>query len=457
MFALIDCNNFYASCERVFQPQLNEKPIVILSNNDGCVIARSNEAKDLGIPMGAPAFKFKEVFQKNKVEIFSSNFTLYGDMSNRVMSIISRFVPDVEIYSIDEAFLRFNGFTEDEADKKCKEIIGTVWKWTGIPVSIGLAPTKSLAKIANRIAKKSPDITKGFYSINSNKKRLEALGKISTGDQKYYVEDDEYSGFAVKVFSEKFILEKSDFHNKTVDILIKNGIISNIDTNIKNSKNYKELKFNNLSISPGWFDYSICTGEPGYEERDNVLNTLVAAAKSGYTSIGIQPNTNPIIDKRTEIEYLKSLASNSNIDIFPIGALTKESKGIDLAEILEMGESGAIGFGDFKKPIKNPNLLKLALLYSKERKYPIFSFPFEKRINGDGVMNEGVTSTLMGLKGIPNISEELNIRRDLAILEYTGGYLHIPTILTTGSVDLIRNAKNKKLKRMKMTDFIKPF
>ena len=132
--------------------------------------------------MGAPAFKFKEVFQKNKVEIFSSNFTLYGDMSNRVMSIISRFVPDVEIYSIDEAFLRFNGFTEDEADNKCKEIISTVWKWTGIPVSIGLAPTKSLAKIANRIAKKSPDIPKGFYSINNNKKRLKALGEISTGD-----------------------------------------------------------------------------------------------------------------------------------------------------------------------------------------------------------------------------------------------------------------------------------
>ena len=134
--------------------------------------------------------------------------------------------------------------------------------------------------------------------------------------------------------SANVIDKKSEFHNKTVDILIKNGIISNIDTNIKNSKNYKELKFNNLSISPGWFDYSICTGEPGYEERDNVLNTLVVAAKSGYTSVGIQPNTNPIIDKRTEIEYLKSLASNSNIDIFPIGALTKESKGIELAELI---------------------------------------------------------------------------------------------------------------------------
>ena len=110
MFALIDCNNFYASCERVFQPDLNGKPLVILSNNDGCVIARSNEAKSLGIPMGAPAFKYKEIFQKNKVQIFSSNFTLYGDMSNRVMAIISKHVPDVEIYSIDEAFIKTRAF-----------------------------------------------------------------------------------------------------------------------------------------------------------------------------------------------------------------------------------------------------------------------------------------------------------------------------------------------------------
>ena len=182
MFALIDCNNFYASCERVFQPHLNGKPLVILSNNDGCVIARSNEAKSLGIPMGAPAFKYKEIFQKNNVQIFSSNFTLYGDMSNRVMSIIARHVPDVEIYSIDEAFVKFSGFSGDEADKKCKEIIETVIKWTGIPISIGLAPTKSLAKVANRIAKKNSTKTNGFYSISSNKKRLEALNNIPTGD-----------------------------------------------------------------------------------------------------------------------------------------------------------------------------------------------------------------------------------------------------------------------------------
>ena len=121
-----------------------------------------------------------------------------------------------------------------------------------------------------------------------------------------------------------------------------------------------------------------------------------------------KPNTNPIIDKRTEIEYLKSLASNSNIDIFPIGALTKESKGIELAEILEMGESGAIGFGDFKKPIKNPNLLKLALLYSKESKYPIFSFPFEKRINGDGVNSCHLNPLIISANAPKNIAASIN-------------------------------------------------
>ena len=182
MFALIDCNNFYASCERVFQPHLNGEPVVILSNNDGCVIARSNEAKSLGIPMGAPAFKYKEIFQKNKVQIFSSNFTLYGDISNRVMSIISRYVPDVEIYSIDEAFIKFDGFSEDETNEKCRDIIKTILKWTGIPVSIGLAPTKSLAKVANRIAKKYSTRTNGFYSINNNEKRIKALKNISAGD-----------------------------------------------------------------------------------------------------------------------------------------------------------------------------------------------------------------------------------------------------------------------------------
>ena len=152
MIALVDCNNFYASCERVFQPRLENKPIVVLSNNDGCVIARSNEAKALGIKMGAPAFKMKPVFDYHNVHVFSSNFALYGDLSNRVMQILSQESPAIEIYSIDEAFLDLKGIKK--LNKFSIDLRKKVGQWTGIPVSIGIAPTKTLAKVANRIAKK---------------------------------------------------------------------------------------------------------------------------------------------------------------------------------------------------------------------------------------------------------------------------------------------------------------
>ncbi len=181
MFALIDCNNFYVSCERVFNPSLNKKPVVVLSNNDGCAISRSNEAKALGIPMGAPAFKYKELFKKKDVKVFSSNFPLYGDMSNRVMSILSKFSPDIEIYSIDEAFLKFEGFDYD-LEYYCNKIKKTVMKCTGIPISIGLAPTKALAKVANRIAKKFPEKTNGVYLIDSCKKKENALKWLKIQD-----------------------------------------------------------------------------------------------------------------------------------------------------------------------------------------------------------------------------------------------------------------------------------
>ena len=182
MFALIDCNNFYVSCERVFNPNLNKKPIVVLSNNDGCAISRSNEAKALGIPMGAPAFKYENIFKENDVKVFSSNFPLYGDMSSRVMSILSKFTPNIEIYSIDEAFLKFEGFANYDLGSYCQEIKNMVFKWTGIPISIGIAPTKALAKVANRIAKKFPNQTKGVYLINSKEKRIKALRWLNIGD-----------------------------------------------------------------------------------------------------------------------------------------------------------------------------------------------------------------------------------------------------------------------------------
>ena len=182
MFALIDCNNFYVSCERVFNPKLNNKPVVVLSNNDGCAISRSNEAKALGIPMGAPAFKYETVFRKNNVHVFSSNFPLYGDMSSRIMGILSKFTPNIEIYSIDEAFLKFEGFENYDLESYCQEIKDTVLKWTGIPVSIGIAPTKVLAKVANRIAKKFPSQTKGVHLINSEKRRIKALKWLKIPD-----------------------------------------------------------------------------------------------------------------------------------------------------------------------------------------------------------------------------------------------------------------------------------
>ena len=175
MFALIDCNNFYASCERVFNPMLNKKPLVILSNNDGCVISRSNETKALGIPMGAPAFKYQSVFKKNNIHIFSSNFPLYGDMSNRIMDILSSFTPNIEIYSIDEAFLKLKDFDNYDLEKYCEKIKKRVLKWTGIPISIGVGPSKSLAKVANKISKKFPEQTHGVYIIDSNEKRIKAL------------------------------------------------------------------------------------------------------------------------------------------------------------------------------------------------------------------------------------------------------------------------------------------
>ena len=175
MYALVDCNNFYASCERVFQPKFNGKPVAILSNNDGCVISRSNEAKAVGIPMGAPAFQIKELVKEKNVQLFSSNYALYGDLSNRVMAILGQFTPNLEIYSIDEAFLNFDGLTISDYHDYGIQMKTRVQKWVGIPVCIGFAETKALSKVANKIAKKFQDRTKGVYVIDNEEKRIKAL------------------------------------------------------------------------------------------------------------------------------------------------------------------------------------------------------------------------------------------------------------------------------------------
>jgi DNA polymerase V len=166
LFGLIDCNNFYVSCERLFQPTLLGKPVVVLSNNDGCVIARSDEAKALGIPMGLPAFKLAALVKEHPIEVYSSNYTLYGDLSARVMTTLTEWTPEVEVYSIDEAFLKFATLPLDALTAYGQTMRATIHQWTGIPVSIGIASTKTLAKLANRLAKRSPE-AQGVVALTS--------------------------------------------------------------------------------------------------------------------------------------------------------------------------------------------------------------------------------------------------------------------------------------------------
>ena len=163
MFALADCNNFFASCERVFRPDLQGKPVIVLSNNDGCAIARSNEAKALGIKMGAPFFKIRDIVRRHNVAVFSGNMALYGDMSQRVRWVLEEFAPGIEVYSIDEAFLDLRGMKNIDFDTYAKRISAQCWKMTSIPVSVGIAPTKTLAKIASKLCKQYPKLRGGCY------------------------------------------------------------------------------------------------------------------------------------------------------------------------------------------------------------------------------------------------------------------------------------------------------
>jgi len=237
----------------------------------------------------------------------------------------------------------------------------------------------------------------------------------------------------------------SPFHKQTVDLLIKDGIVTEISNTIPVKKGYEEIQLENLHISQGWFDSSVCFGEPGYEERETIANGLNVAAKSGFTDISLNPNTLPITDNSASVGFLIGKAQEHAVNVHPIGALTVKSKGTDLAELYDMQQAGAIAFGDYKKAIENPNFLKIALQYTQNFDGLVISFPQENKIAGNGVMNEEEQSTLLGLKGIPALAEELQIARDLFILEYTGGRLHIPFVSTAKSIALIKEAKSKGL------------
>lgn len=237
----------------------------------------------------------------------------------------------------------------------------------------------------------------------------------------------------------------SSHHLKNRDILIENNKILKIASKIDASEKVKQISFKNLHVSQGWFDSSVSFGEPGFEERETIENGLKTAALSGFTGVAVNANSFPVTDSKGHIKFLKSKADGNAVNLYPIGALTVGSKGIDLAELYDMQNEGAVSFYDYKLPIANPNLLKIALQYTQSFDGLVQSFPYEKAISKNGLVNEEVNSTRLGLKGIPALSEELQIIRDLYILEYTGGKLHIPTISTKKSVDLIRNAKKKGL------------
>ncbi|WP_242205012.1 dihydroorotase [Aestuariivivens insulae] len=249
----------------------------------------------------------------------------------------------------------------------------------------------------------------------------------------------------ILIKSATIIDPKSEFHNTTQDILIENGTITNIGSNLKNPNDYTEIQLDNLHVSQGWFDSSVCFGEPGYEERETIENGLKAAAASGFTCVAMNANTNPVIDTNTDIAFVLSKSANHAVTLLPIGALTRSSKGEDLAELFDMKTAGAVAFYDYKAAITNPNMLKIALQYASNFNGLVCSFPQENRITRNGVMNEHITSTKLGLKGNPALAEELQVARDLFLLEYTGGKLHIPTISTAKSVELIKEAKAKKL------------
>lgn len=239
--------------------------------------------------------------------------------------------------------------------------------------------------------------------------------------------------------------ENKALHLKKRDLLISKGKIEKIAATINPPKGTKQIDLKNLHVSSGWFDTSVSFGEPGFEERETITNGLEVAAKSGFTDILLNPNTNPIPDSSSDIIFFKEKAKGHATNLFPIGSLSVQGKGDELAELFDMKNAGAAAFYDFKNSISNANLLKIALLYVQNFEGLVFSFPEDLQIKGNGNVNESEVSMRLGLKGSPKLAEELQVARDLFILEYTGGKLHIPTISTSKSVKLIAEAKKNGL------------
>jgi len=247
------------------------------------------------------------------------------------------------------------------------------------------------------------------------------------------------------IFKNAVIIDaNSPFNKQAVDIKLEGGIIKNIGINLE-ADGYDVIELDNLHISNGWFDSSVSLGEPGYEDRETLANGLNVAAKSGFTDVALQPTGNPIADKQADIAFLVNKSLHAATAVHPIGALTKNSEGKDIAELYDMKNSGAVAFGDYNKSLSDAAILKIALQYVQDFDGLVIAYSQDDKIKGKGVVHEGEVSTKLGLKGIPTLAEELQIVRNLYLLEYTGGKLHIPTISTAKSVQLIKEAKAKGL------------
>lgn len=236
----------------------------------------------------------------------------------------------------------------------------------------------------------------------------------------------------------------SEHHLKKVDIKIENGFISEIAPHI-NHDGFDTLSFENLHVSGGWMDASVSFGEPGFEERETIDNGLMVAAKSGFTHIACQPDTFPVIDNQSVVSFVRSKAQFHATELHPVGAFSKNMEGTDLSEMYDMQNAGAVAFGDYKRNTANANLLKIGLQYAQDFDGMVMAYSCDAQIKGKGVVHEGITSTKLGLKGIPALAEEIMVARNLFLLEYTGGKMHLPVISTAKSVDLIREAKAKGL------------
>ncbi len=238
---------------------------------------------------------------------------------------------------------------------------------------------------------------------------------------------------------------KSSHHLKIKDLLVENGIITKIQDSISKTNNCEIFESDLLHISQGWVDLNARFGEPGYEYKEDLTSGMKSAAQGGFTNVALMPSTKPCIQKKSDINFLIQKSANNIVNIHPIGALTENRDGKQITEMYDMQQSGAVAFSDDKRSIANASLMKIAMLYTKNFDGLIMSFSSEEKIALKGQINEGITSTMLGLNGIPSIAEELQLARDIKLCEYTNAKIHFSTITTSESVKLIREAKSKGL------------